>query len=173
MVMAEDDQIRQILPRIGFVIIQERVAISIDAFKSYNDLLALNRKDSISLSKSFGRMTVLITSRACCDTGIISSTYTNIPIYQYTNIYIYIYSQYCSLSHLDAGCIHTSRLAVNDLKYISSNFLALKALNDSSADFKPYSALVVMNTLPTRSIDPGTMENYVYLLAIYFHDWES
>ena len=58
MAMAEDDQIRQILTWIGFVNIQEREAIIIDAFESYNYLLALNDKDITSLIESFGRRTV-------------------------------------------------------------------------------------------------------------------
>ena len=53
--MAEDDQIRQILTWIGFVDIQEREAIIIDAFESYDDLLALKYKDITSLSESFIR----------------------------------------------------------------------------------------------------------------------
>ena len=57
--MAEVVQIRQILTWIGFVDIQEREAIIINAFESYNDLFALNAKDITSLSESFGRRTVL------------------------------------------------------------------------------------------------------------------
>ena len=43
--MAEDNQIRQILTWIGFVNIQERETIIIDAFETYNDILALKYKD--------------------------------------------------------------------------------------------------------------------------------
>jgi len=42
------------------------------------------------------------------------------------------------------------------LKLILSSLSAKKALNDVPAGFKPYNALVIINTFPTRSCIPGT-----------------